>query len=302
MLARRLKVPLLLSRSLSSHSTAHGLQKEVVKADATYVQTTSEGLKESLPTKIVFHERLVHWVSKFFPSVDIAYFVRNDRESKLSLYYWLGKFGLYGVFYNYSLHKPWFVRFCAKCLSNTMPMGRTKWDSLVSVHENSEFVYRSPQGQMVQHTMRMDYIPLLALTLTLLPNPWFALLLALPCGLHAVQWLVTSSRTGTCHTRCTWCSELTCCRTGRSCSSLSRAASADSSPSASTLEICRRQRRRIWTRCVFAEHNKLAQKVLNFARKYEKELVYTDAKTGRKFIFIKGGVWSEEGVSHKLLN
>lgn len=95
MLSRRLKTPLLLSRSLSSHSAAHGLHKEVVKADATYVQATPEELKESLPTKIMFHERLAHWISKFFPAVDIAYFVRNDRESKLSLYYWLGKFKLY---------------------------------------------------------------------------------------------------------------------------------------------------------------------------------------------------------------
>lgn len=68
-----------------------------------------------------------------------------------------------------------------------MPIGRTKWDSLVAVHDNSEFVYRSPQGHMVQHMMRMDYIPLLAFTLTLFPNPWFALLLALPCGLYAVR-------------------------------------------------------------------------------------------------------------------
>jgi len=37
------------------------------------------------------------------------------------------------------------------------------------------------------------------------------------------------------------------------------------------------------------------------SKKYEKGLVYKEGKTGRIFIFEHGGLWSEEGISHKLL-
>lgn len=67
-----------------------------------------------------------------------------------------------------------------------MPIGETKWDPLVKVHNNSQFIYRSPKAQMMQKFMKIDYIPLFATILTLLPGPWFALVVAIPCFLYAV--------------------------------------------------------------------------------------------------------------------
>lgn len=98
MFSKRLRNTLLLSRCFSSHGSVHSLHKETLKNDTAFVQPTVEELKEQLPTKIMFHERLIHWVNKWLPTIDISFFVRNDRESKLALYYWLGKFELYHSF------------------------------------------------------------------------------------------------------------------------------------------------------------------------------------------------------------
>jgi hypothetical protein len=78
------------------------------------------------------------------------------------------------------------VKFFATILGNEMPIGETKWDALVKVHDNSKFIYRSPQAQMMQKFMKMDYVPLLAFISAFLPSAWFGLILAAPCCLYAV--------------------------------------------------------------------------------------------------------------------
>ena len=85
-----------------------------------------------------------------------------------------------------SLHKPWVAKFLADRLGREMPIGETRWDFLVKVHDNSQFIYRAPQAQMVQKFMKMDYVFLLALISAFLPSAWFGLILAIPCCVYAV--------------------------------------------------------------------------------------------------------------------
>ncbi len=97
MLSRRLKSSLVapLTRALSSGSHGHEAHKTIQRGDVAYMGGSLEDYKQNYPKRLMFNERVIPWISKWFPSVDIAYFVRNDRHSKLALYYWLGRAKLY---------------------------------------------------------------------------------------------------------------------------------------------------------------------------------------------------------------
>ena len=80
-----------LARCFSSSGAHDIVLKDVIKDDIAYVSGTLEDHKANLPSRLIFNERFVPWINKWLPTVDICYFVRNDRESKGALYYWLGK-------------------------------------------------------------------------------------------------------------------------------------------------------------------------------------------------------------------
>jgi len=95
MLSQRIKniINLRLFRAFSGDHNSH--HRVIKHGDTEFVEGSLESYKENLPKSLKFNERLIFFANKWFPTVDITYFFRNDRDSKLALYYWLGKLNLY---------------------------------------------------------------------------------------------------------------------------------------------------------------------------------------------------------------
>lgn len=83
-----------LSRCFSGHG-GHPEGRKFISGERILAEGTIEDYKQNIPERMFFFDRFVAYFSKWIPVLDITYFVRNDRESKLTAYYWLGKASLY---------------------------------------------------------------------------------------------------------------------------------------------------------------------------------------------------------------
>lgn len=85
------------------------------------------------------------------------------------------------------MQKPQIVKALARLCSSTVPVGTTKFDPQVKVHENAVFLFKSANPQKAQRIMYFDYAFVLAAITMFAPSIFNGFALFMPLAVFFVK-------------------------------------------------------------------------------------------------------------------
>jgi len=140
-----------LSTAPFSSSSGHGHHDEheyVERNNVKYQIPTPEEIDRELPKKMIFTERLSQWLYGRW-RVDEEHLLRNDKENKWSAYHFFRTTRIF--------HYGAMVYAARILVDDTEKHTQVDGEPLSKLHENSVFLYKSPQAESVLRQRGVDY-------------------------------------------------------------------------------------------------------------------------------------------------